>query len=323
MLKKTSLFNIYEIFMASGLVHKFIEEQLQDWDLAAVNYSALKDVRTKSVPFDNYEIIVQFNPKRIISSSAKVDAKTIESRPCFLCSKNLPARQRSLPFKEDYLILINPFPIFNRHLTIPKLNHTDQRIKGNFTDMLDLCRYLDEFTIIYNGPKSGASAPDHFHFQAGNKGFMPIEKDFAKKSHCKVISQTVHSTIYSWVDYMRGAVTIESKDKGILAEWFDHFLLIFTRLQPWEPEPLLNIISWYSVDSWVVSLFPRKIHRPKQYFEKGEKQILLSPASVDLGGTLITPREEDFKKITKADIEDIFAQVCLGEDAITDIMNEI
>jgi hypothetical protein len=309
--------------MSSKQIQVFIADQLREWNLASANYAGLKHVRTKTMDFGQFQILVQFNPKRIISTGAKVDAKSIEARPCFLCSKNLPTQQRSLTFKENYLILVNPFPIFREHLTIPKTDHTPQHIQGNFEDMLDLCQYLQDFTLIYNGPKCGASAPDHFHFQAGIKGFMPIEKDFAERNNCYIVSEYEHVTLFSWNDYLRGLITIEGSDKKKILALFENFLYHFSVMQPDEAEPLLNIVSWFEKGNWIVHLFPRKAHRPEQYFETGEEQILLSPASVDMGGALITPREEDFSKINKSDIEDIFRQVCLGEDEVNQLVMKI
>ncbi|MGC9355923.1 MAG: DUF4922 domain-containing protein, partial [Mariniphaga sp.] len=144
-----------------------VAQQKAAWEMASKNYAALKSVQTRTFDFGHFEIVVQFNPERIRSSAAKTDTKSIAERPCFLCLKNLPPEQKGIPFGEDYLILTNPFPIFQTHLTIPHLHHTSQQITGFFPDMLRLSRKLNGFTVFYNGPQTGASAPDHFHFQAG------------------------------------------------------------------------------------------------------------------------------------------------------------
>ncbi len=169
----------------SRSVSDLFESQLSEWDLARDNYRQLDNVKVRKIFFAEFEIVVQFNPGRITSSAAKVDARSIEARPCFLCEKNRPAQQRGISFEQDYTILINPFPIFRRHLTIVSDTHTDQRIAGNFMTMLSLAEALPEYVIFYNGPQCGASAPDHLHFQAGNKGFLLIEDDFRNKSLCR------------------------------------------------------------------------------------------------------------------------------------------
>lgn len=294
-------------------IDQFIRNQLSEWEMAASNYNDLKEVRVKSLEFDGYPILVQFNPKRIVSSAAKVDTKSIEARPCFLCAQNRPKQQRGVPFNRKYVVLINPFPIFPKHLTIPIEQHTDQLIDGHFEDMLDLADALPEFVVFYNGPKCGASAPDHFHFQAGSKGFLPIEKDFHHPALLKQAGEKKMVNVYTWKGYQRGIISMNGRDKAAMRLLFDDIYQKLKELQPQEKEPMMNILAYKEDCEWVVHLFPRILHRPKQYFETGEKQILLSPASVDMGGVFITPREEDFNKITAADVKDMLSQVCMDE----------
>ncbi len=300
-----------------------IREQIGEWDLAAKNYSSLKKVKVKTFDYGDYHIDIQFNPERIVSSAAKVDAKSIEARPCFLCEKNLPPRQHGLHFKNEYIVLVNPFPIFPEHLTIPNISHVDQRINGNFGSMLDLAAELDDFVLFYNGPKCGASAPDHLHFQAGIKGFLPIEGDFHNDKCCREVRRIGNVTISHWTDYQRGIISLNGKDKNSLIECFNLIYNKLQILQPDEVEPMLNILTIFEQGEWIIHIFPRKLHRPAQYFETGEKQLILSPASVDMGGVLITPRVEDYIKISKQDVKDIFNQVCIGSyDALT-IINQL
>ena len=166
--------------MMKEQVEKLIQEQLIEWPLVSQNFAALGKVQSKDITVGHVEYRAQLNPARIVSSAAKVDTKSIQERKCFLCAQNRPKEQKGVRYKQ-YEILINPFPIFPRHLTIPDINHVDQKISNRIADMLDLARELDDYVIFYNGPKCGASAPDHMHFQAGNKGFMGIETDV--KSH--------------------------------------------------------------------------------------------------------------------------------------------
>jgi hypothetical protein len=298
-------------------------DQFKEWELAKVNYELLAKVKTKKIDFDGYAISVQFNPERIRSSAAKVDAKSIEARPCFLCAKNRPAVQRGVDFEDGLTILINPFPIFNRHLTIPSQAHVDQRISPNFNSMLNLAKALPDYIIFYNGPQCGASAPDHFHFQAGNKGFLPVENDFEAGKKIRLLSTLSGTEIWHWNGYGRGMVTLTGNDQERLGKVFSSFYEKFAGLQPDKPEPMLNILAGYYHNEWRIHLIPRKIHRPRQFFHEGANQILLSPASVDLGGIIITPREEDFYKISKNDIADIFGQVCLADEEMPGFFNEI
>jgi len=267
-------------------VSRLFEEQLANWELARKNYQALKQVKTKTLFVDGCEYKVQFNPERLNSSAAKVDAQSIRERKCFLCAENRPSEQKGILFNERYTILVNPYPIFPRHLTIPAIEHTPQRIKNRLGDMLDLARQLDDYTVFYNGPECGASAPDHFHFQAGSKGFLPIEKETNRFN----------------------AFRIESNNNG---EIIDRFQQIYYSLplQPEDNEPMINILAWYESEKWVVYIFPRKKHRPACYSEEGEANLLISPAAVDLGGVFITPLEKDFCKVTAKDIRQILYEV--------------
>lgn len=291
-------------------IEGFFEQQLNDWDLAKKNYAGLQKVHKRYVQLnDLVRVGIQFNPERIYSSAAKVDDKSIRERKCFLCQENLPAQQRWLEFGDEYLVLVNPFPIFPRHLTIPVREHTDQRIAGRMGDMLDLSGELQDFVVFYNGPKCGASAPDHFHFQAGNKGFMPLENDFEKLP--KTFVDNINGVELLQLDkYYRTCLVLQGTDREALIVSFNRLVERMPVL-PDEDEPMLNILVSKDEGRWRIYVFPRKLHRPSQYFEEGDSRILLSPASVDLGGVLITPREEDYHKLNARIIKDIFEQVCL------------
>lgn len=298
----------------SEKVNDLFDSQLMEWDLAGRNYSQLDKVLTRTLGFNGFEVTIQFNPERIRSSSAKVDAKSVEARSCFLCVVNRPSEQREIIFKNGMAILVNPFPIFSRHLTITSESHTDQRIINNFGDMLALAEALPGFVIFYNGPQCGASAPDHLHFQAGNRGFMPIERDFLNGGLSVIISNKKGTEIRKWNKYLRTLLTLKGSDPVAMDSAFRTLFENLSAVQPDKPEPMLNILAYHDSAGWIIHIFPRKVHRPSQYFAEGKDQILLSPAAVDLGGVLITPREEDFNKISKADVADIFGQVCLDED---------
>ena len=291
-------------------VDLLLDQQTKEWDLASKNYRGLEKVRKRAFKInDRVNIGVQFNPERMTSSAAKVDPKSISERKCFLCAKNLPEQQKWVPFGEEYLILVNPFPIFPRHLTIPHREHIDQRIKGRFGEMLALASELKDFVVFYNGPQCGASAPDHFHFQAGNKGFMPVEKDFENMSRVTVKGKE-NCRVSIFKDYLRHCIILDGSSKTILTDWFEKaYMGMEEQMTAENPEPMMNILVSWEKGRWKVFIFPRKKHRPWQFFEEGEKQILLSPASVDLGGMLITPREEDFEKLGVSDIVDIFGQI--------------
>jgi ATP adenylyltransferase/5',5'''-P-1,P-4-tetraphosphate phosphorylase II len=309
--------------MYSDKIDSLFTSQLQEWELARLNYSLLENVRTRKLDFGTFEVSVQFNPERMRSSAAKVDARSIGERPCFLCRNNRPPEQRGLSFKNGLTFLVNPFPIFNRHLTIPSDSHTDQRIGNNFGAMLSLAQAIPSFTVFYNGPRCGASAPDHFHFQAGNKGFMPLENDFLNGKHSKMLFYEQGLAILKWENYLRGIITLKGSDREKLIRIFDRIFERLSEAQDDGPEPMLNILTGFESGEWLVHIIPRKLHRPAQFFMHGSDKLLISPAAVDLGGVIITPREEDFNRITRNDIEDIFRQVCFEESDLDRLLNGI
>lgn len=307
--------------MSKEAVQQLFEEQLAGWELAAKNYSALNQVKVKTFDVAGWTYNVQFNPARITSSAAKVDPKSIQERKCFLCPANLPPVQKGVPFKEHYTILVNPFPIFPRHLTIPDVQHIDQRILPRIGDMLDLAAYLDDFVIFYNGPKCGASAPDHVHFQAGNKGFMPLESEWNKKGNEKVI-ESGKATLWALNDANRATLVIESGSKEDAVTLFNT-VYNSMEIKADESEPMMNVLAWFEGSKWIVCIFPRALHRPSCYTAEGDKNILISPASVDMGGVFITPLEKDFDKITAEDISAILGEVCLSPEHFLTLKQQI
>lgn len=316
--------------MDSKQIENLLAEQLQVWESARNNYVALGQVKTKELNVKESEYKVQFNPARIVSSGAKVDAKSIQERKCFLCAENRPSVQEGLSFtpnnktERNYTILINPFPIFPKHFTIPDNEHVPQRILNRFEDMLDLAKYMDEYVVFYNGPKCGASAPDHVHFQAGNKGFLPIEKTWDKHIKATLIQEDdakLHVINYGFSAFVLEAGSV---DKG--TELFNRLYEVLPQPQDDEdenPEPMMNILAWYENEQWISIIIPRAKHRPDCYFAEGDKNILISPASVDLGGVFITPLEKDFNKITEHDVAAILSEVCLDEKELQAVADKL
>lgn len=296
-------------------IKELFHEQVSNWKLARDNYAGLKTVRTKSFSFGDFEVKVQFNPARIVSSGAKVDAKTIAERTCFLCAENRPVEQQSVD-AGDYTVLVNPFPIFPEHFTIPRKEHTDQLIKPYFTDMLELAEAMDDYLVFYNGPRCGASAPDHMHFQAGTKDFLPLVNDFKrlKTSHAQLLVESEAFQLFSFHDYLRTVYCIESIN---IESARDAFEKLYNHLSPLSPgrgvggeaEPMMNIVCSFEDEKWLTFILPRKAFRPWQYTAEGDQQLLVSPATVEMSGIFITPIESHFERITKEDIESIFEQV--------------
>jgi len=291
-------------------ITELLHEQVSNWELARANYAGLKTVRTKSFDFGDFEVKVQFNPARIVSSGAKVDAKTIAERKCFLCAKNRPVAQTSID-AGDYLILVNPFPIFPEHFTIPRKEHVDQQIKPYFADMLMLAETLDDYLIFYNGPRCGASAPDHMHFQAGTKDFLPLVNDYKrlKDTHAQLLVESDNFQLFSFNNYLRTVYCIESTDVESAKDTFEKLYIHFVTEE--NVEPMLNIVCTFEDGKWLTFVLPRKTFRPWQYTAEGDQQLLVSPATVEMCGIFITPIEAHFEKIMKEDVESILEQVSL------------
>ena len=305
----------------SEQVEKLIEQQLVVWQTPRDNYAALQNVEVKEFKVKRSTIKVQFNPARIVSSAAKVDNKSLKERKCFLCAANRPEVQEGIAWGENYTILINPFPIFPKHLTIPCNDHTDQRILARIGDMMAIAKDLPGFTLFYNGPKCGASAPDHMHFQAGNRGFLGFETDYLAADKKEVISNA-GATLSLLSGLANAAFLIEAVEIDAATELF---VTLYNALQipEGEEEPMLNILCWSEEGKWKVAVFPRRKHRPACYSAEGDANILISPASVDMGGVFITPLEKDFKKITADDLEQILDEVCLDQSGVEKILNNL
>ncbi len=308
-----------EVF--SKQVDNLLQSQVLNWRLAKDNYEGLASAKIQTFSFAGINFFIQFNPNRLVSSAAKVDAKSILERKCFLCGENRPSEQIMVDFIGKYEVLVNPFPIFPRHLTIPAHQHTRQEILGRLGDMLSLSEGLPEFVVFYNGPKCGASAPDHFHFQAGNKGFLPLEKSFDSFPK-KVFEDKNNIQIGTIPTYPCPLFFFESSDKEKIAESFAKLQAILP-IKQGEYEPMMNIVAWKNESKFVACVFPRVKHRPDCFFAEGEKNILLSPASVDMGGVFITPQEKDFRKITKSDIQQIIAEVCISGSELQEIADRL
>lgn len=305
----------------SEQVEKLIEQQLVVWQTPRDNYAALQNVEVKEFKVKRSTIKVQFNPARIVSSAAKVDNKSLKERKCFLCAANRPEVQEGIAWGENYTILINPFPIFPKHLTIPCNDHTDQRILARIGDMMAIAKDLPGYTLFYNGPKCGASAPDHMHFQAGNRGFLGFETDYLAADKKEVISNA-GATLSLLSGLANAAFLIEAVEIDAATELF---VTLYNALEipEGEEEPMLNILCWSEEGKWKVAVFPRRKHRPACYSAEGDANILISPASVDMGGVFITPLEKDFKKITADDLEQILDEVCLDQSGVEKILTNL
>ena len=308
----------------SDAAKRLLTSQKEHWKTLTAGYGSLNSIKTKRINFEGFSFIIQFNPGRIISSSALTDKKSIKERKCFLCCENLPAEQRGILIN-NYLLLINPFPIFPEHYTIPATSHKDQRIKDGFTDLLYITKLLSKYyAALYNGPQCGASAPDHMHFQAGNKAILPLYKEYEviKNNYGEILARNNDDKIIGVDDGLRKMVCLESKNKDSLIELFNSFYDIY-KVCSNAPEPMMNIVSFYKEEVWQIIIMLRSKHRPEEFYRKGEERILFSPAGSDFGGICVTPMEKDYYRIDKDLLVKIFNEVSIGTELFVEIKKEI
>lgn len=303
-----------------------LQQQRTVWPLARDGYNSLASVRVRSFSLDRFLVKVQYNPGRMTSTSARVDPESIRQRKCFLCPDNLPLEQRGIGYGSEYVLLCNPFPIFPEHFTISHRDHVPQRILPAFGTLLDLSRDLrSSYCVIYNGPRCGASAPDHLHLQAGNKYFMPVDSEFESLARSPSARLTASGGLqtFSVSSYLRRFLAFQTADRETLLRCFRTFYELYGSLKAFEDEPMMNIIASYDDNGWRLLIFPREKHRPEFYFFEDERQIMISPAAVDLGGVCITPREKDFEAVTEGDIARMFEEVSLAPRAFDELVGKL
>ncbi len=299
------------------VLHKFVGDQLSQWPLACENYRALKGVSTREIETGGLTVRLQFNPARIISSAAKLDKAVIASRRCFLCRENRPAEQSMLKFEgrkgKKYHILVNPYPIFPDHLVIAAVRHTDQSIWHRYIDMLDLARKYDDFTFFYNGPKSGASAPDHHHFQAAPKDLIPLRNDIdSNPDTLRYITSVQDAKLYHYDKFTTGVFVIRSETAKSAAKLF-YRLLDCAHVNEGETEPQFNLFTYHTGNEFRSIVVFRSRHRSHHYFSEGPDHLTMSPGCADMGGVFIVPVAEEYEKLTPELLSEMIAEVSIDK----------
>ena len=281
--------------MEDSSISRFFNRQLEMWEDARHRFRDLKHVEVRQL---SDQLKVQFNPARIVSTGAKIDKHTLGERPCFLCERNRPKEQMTKQIDDHFQLLVNPFPILPVHFTIPATKHQPQSIYRHYGEMHRLLSLHSELMVFYNGPKCGASAPDHLHFQAGTSGVLPLQTNWQRLSRnlADIISLNDEEKISVLRDFLVPAFVIISKSEDCDEELF-HRLYRSMPMRGDESEPMMNIIAWRKGDEFISVVIPREKHRPDAYFAEGEAQMMVSPGALDMAGLIITPREEDFSKI--------------------------
>ena len=298
----------------------FFHNQLNQWKDVAKRFEELKDVQAREVG----SALAQFNPARLVSTGAKIDKATLAKRPCFLCEKNRPGEQIVLPFGEGFDILVNPFPILPVHFTIPSRYHQLQAIAENYVQIHRLLRAYPQLMVFYNGPKCGASAPDHLHFQAGTSGILPLQRDWQRLYATSVPLLKLNDAegIYEIKDYICPVLAIVSHTEKHDVELFSRLYEALPMKED-ETEPMMNIVAWRSGEAFISVVFPREKHRPDCYSADGEAQCLVSPGSLDMAGLMILPRQSDFEEMTTERAKAVLREVSLSDEAMAEVVNRI
>ena len=302
----------------------FIRQQLGSWPELREAHDGLRQSLYKKIFLNDLEVELQHNPFRIKSSTAKVDKQSIEARPCFLCPENLYPDQRALAYKNDWLILGNPYPIFPDHLVVSHTEHLLQEIGACLVTMISFVADTGgAFEAFYNGPACGASAPDHLHFQAYPAGGIPlvlqVQLVIAAGMGLSQISdmQGQGACFAGEVDH-RGVFICRSQNSAALEENLIRAVSHLKKVTHVQDEPLVNIIIAADGPDLIGILLPRKAHRPACYFSQDGDHMVVSPGAVDAGGLLVLPRREDYERMTREQVLGIFSEVCHGADVFKD-----
>ena len=307
--------------MEDSSISRFFNRQLEVWTDARHRFRDLKHVETRQF---SDQLKLQWNPARIVSTGAKIDKKTLGERPCFLCDKNRPKEQMSKQIDEKFHLLVNPFPILPVHFTIPARKHQPQLIYKNYGEMHRFISLHSDLMVFYNGPKCGASAPDHLHFQAGTNGILPLQTNWQRLSRnlTDIISLNDEEKISVVRDFIVPAFVIISKS----AESDEALFRRLYKAMPQrgdETEPMMNIISWRKDEEFISVVIPREKHRPEAYFAEGDAQFVVSPGALDMSGLIITPREEDFRKLTEEKALSLLQECGVSEEKMNAIIAKL
>jgi hypothetical protein len=308
----------------SELPRLLLGQQKLTWPQLTTGYASLETIRLREIQCEGFSVWLQFNPGRIVSTGAKVDAQSIRERRCFLCVENLPEPQKGILYKDEFFILCNPAPIFAEHFTISNVRHIPQFLEPYLVTMLDLSQDLSpNLTVFYNGPKCGASAPDHMHFQANPAGLIPVEKAAQMESYRRFHRSLDSVDILTLKNHGRQVIVLESRLKDALNTALKKLLHSLRRPSETAEETMMNVLCSFADGAWRVIVFPRTKHRPDLFFKEEAERVLISPAAVDIGGLIVTPMERDFNTVDASMVESIFREVSLPQAEVDEAIRKL
>ncbi|MFK7885482.1 MAG: DUF4922 domain-containing protein [Gammaproteobacteria bacterium] len=287
-------------------VAALLQQQRDSWPALRDGERALRTMPTRFLARGDSALLAQANVRRSVSTFAKTDARSIAERPCFLCESNLPAEERGIAF-DDLMVMANPFPALPEHLTLAARDHVPQRLSNRLVSMLRAaCALGSDYFLLYNGPHCGASAPDHFHFQAGRRSPMPIF------DHSQL---DVGSGVRVLCAGARNAVHIRAARQEDAVKWTEHVLAQLAAMDAEPPEPKVNVLTTFRGEHFNVLIFPRVRHRPANFFEPGQA-LAISPASLEMGGLVVVCDEDQYHNVVASDLERIFQEVCVSAEQL-------
>lgn len=313
-------------------VDELFDYQLKKWNEVQLRYEELEKVQQRTL---TNGIVLQHNPARIVSTGARMDHKTLAGRPCFLCYDHRPKEQLMLPCFDQYELLVNPYPILPQHFTLACRDHVPQHIDGNFKYMFYMAKQMHDYIVFYNGPRCGASAPDHMHFQAGSKGILPLETHFyhwMRPSYIyKEENEHVCVTIHLLNDYYCPAMALVTKCKDCSQEAMNLAQEVFRKVyralpcHDGETEPGMNLVAWNDQETQklITVIIPRGKHRPDCYTAEGKEHHMVSPGALDMGGLVITPLKDDFEALDDQTTAQLLAEVGITHTQMNEIIQKI
>jgi hypothetical protein len=300
--------------MLTSHIDALFTHQKNHWQRLHDNIRNLALIETKTLTLGHFDIYAQYNPARMQNTTAKVDQTSVQQRRCKLCPDQLFPEQKGVAYGDEFVILCNPYPILDRHLSIVDRTHIPQAIEGRLPSLLELARDLSrEFVLFYNGPKCGASTPEHFHVQVCASRGVPVLRhcarilqDPALHRYKRNIRSEEGLEVFILKDYHACLVVYQGTDPHVLRMWVEHTIRQFAALTGKTEEPLLNLLVWFDDPIWNIYLFPRASHRPACYFDG---TLTVSPASLDMAGCMVVPVKKHFHTICEESVRQVYTEV--------------
>ncbi len=297
-------------------VAALLDQQRQTWSLLQEGEVGLAELQTRRLQSGNGHVVVQNNPRRRASSAARVDPASVAQRPCFLCVDNLPAEERGVPFDAELVIAPNPFPIVPDHLSVISRQHGPQRLGDRAATLMSLaCALGPEWLVLYNGPRCGASAPDHFHFQAGHAGALPIAAELT--------GSAAGAELLGLHSFGRQVLVLQGVDASVLSRRIERAVDALARIVGEAGEPMLNLVATCAPPVYTVYLFPRSAHRPSCFYAEGEAQLLISPGALDMAGLVVVAEPAHFDRVDLGVVTQIFEEVSLDRARFDALLEEL